>query len=497
MGSNDKKNKLKAGLGEFSFKLRKQRLKYGTVATILTICVVAAVILLNVLVGFLTDRFGLTFDMTSEQRFSLTDETKGILKDLDEDVNVYIFMTEENFRTQTYGNEMAEILHNFEVSSNYKVKVEYIDPLRNPGMVAQFQSETTIASGTMVVKRGDLFRAISLSDLYYYYDSNQDTIVGVSIERKLAINILYTASDDRPLAGLLWGHGEENWSTTLASQLSDANYDVVLLNLQTDEIPDEVDLLVMCAPTTDYTETEIEKLEGYLASYKNFVYCANTDAGELTNLELYFREWGVAFDNSVICDSRYRVYGNYAAIITVPGSSADDAIITGIDITNFVVMPNAKPLSLLWTEKGTMTSQELLQSSTTSYAKSLSGGAITSYEKADGDVAGTFSTAILVTDSHIVSNVTVNTNCLFLSSPQVFNTTLINTESYGNMRFTTNVFSDFGASSKTVTMRSKKYTDPELNVIGNSLTVMLVLLCAIPVAIILFGIIVWRRRKNR
>ena len=65
------------------------------------------------------------------------------------------------------------------------------------------------------------------------------------------------------------------------------------------------------------------------------------------------------------------------------------------------------------------------------------------------------------------------------------------------MRFLTNVMDEFNDSGVTVEVKSKKFTDPELEVIGSQLTVVLILLCVIPAAIIIFGIVVWYRRKNR
>lgn len=486
-----------AKLHRFNFNLRKQRLKYGTLATVMSLLIVTAIILVNVLVGFATDKYGLKFDMTSEKRFELSDETIDVLKNLDESVNLYVFMTEDNFRAQTYGNEMAEILDRYQVYSDGKVQVHYVDPVRNPGFVKKYEDIVKISNGSIVVEKGEKHRAFSLSDLYYWYDSSQSSAVGVSIERKLTTAIVYMNIENPPKAVVLTGHSEIG-ASTIANQLYEANYTVSTLSLLEGgaEIPDDVSLVVLSCPTTDYTEEEILKLEKYLNSYRSFIYVTGADAPKLTNLELLFREWGVEFEDALVCDADYR-YSDYTNVYAWT-SSTDAPLTAGFAASKYVVAPRSKVMRQLWTESGLMTSTDLLQTSPKSYAKIKSDSeTISSFERADGDLSGSFSTAIYVTRSQIINNETKSTNILFLSSPYLFSSDLVNSDSFGNMRFLTNVMDEFNDSGVTVEVKSKKFTDPELEVIGGQLTVVLILLCVIPAAIIIFGIVVWYRRKNR
>ena len=487
---------LRARMHQFNFKLRKQRLKYGTLATVMSLLIVTAIILANVLVGFATDKYGLKFDMTSDKRFELSDETIDILQDLDEKVMFHIFMTEEDFRALTYGNEMAEIMYRYEVYSDGNVEVNFVDPVRNPSFVTKYSDLVEISSGSVVVEKGEKYRAFALSDLYYWYDSTQTTAVGVSIERKLTTALLYMNIEDPPTAAVLYGHEEINTSM-IATLLYEANFNVQTLNLMTDEIPDDVSLLVMCCPTTDYTEDEILKLEKYFASFRDFIYITGADAPALTNLELLFREWGVTFEDAIVCDSQYRIYSDYTNVATVAATS-DSNLTSGFSSTKYVIAPYSKPMRLLWTQSGLMTATEILQTSPVSYAKLKNASeTIQSYEKEEGDLDGTFSAAIHVEYSQIVNNVTQTSNLLFLSSPYMFTADLINSDSYGNMRFMTNIMNEFNDTSVSVEIQNKRFTDPELEVIGNQLTVVLVLLCVIPAVIILMGIFVWYWRKNR
>jgi ABC-2 type transport system permease protein len=481
----------------YNFKLRKQKYKFGTVVTVFTIAIITCVVLVNVLIGLITDRYGIKFDMTSDRRFAITSDTKNVLKDLDERVDIDVYMTESDFRELTYGNEMAEILNRYKVYGGDNINITYVDPLKNPTYADKYNSPVTISEGTVVVSKGEDFKAIPQSDLYYWYDANKDNAVGTSIERVLTTTILNLGlpAADKPTAAILYGHGELALEE-LGNQLADASYNVLYVNLQTGEIPDGVSLLVLNCPSTDYTEAEVEKIEAYLNEYKNMIFFYGAEVPKLANLEQYFKEWGVTYEYSMVCDSSYRVLGNYTNIVSVPTNTAD-RLVEGLNTNNYVVMPSSREMHPTSVKSSLITVTDLLNTSSVAYSKSLAGGPVASYEKEDGDTTGPFSTAILSSKYTIINNDYYYANVLFISSPYLYNQNLLSTESYGNQRFFTNILAKFNPSNKTVSISSKKYVDPELNIVGNELSVTLVLLCIVPAAALVAGLVVWRRRKNR
>ena len=486
----------------FDFSLRKQRWKYGTVATVFTVIVIAAVILLNVVVGLLTDYYGINFDMTSEKRMTISDETVELLKGLEKEISINVIMTETEFREQTYGNEMAEIMARYEVNAPDKIKVNYVDPLRNPTFTQAYEAQVSLAKGDVVVKdETDPDKAVFIKneDLYYWYDNNHDQISGVYVERRItnAIMSLTTENEEFPLAVILYGHGEYN-TDRYGELLRESNYRVAYVNLLVNDLPEETSLVILSAPSTDYSEDEIDKLEKYFTTYNNFIFLHSSAITRLENLELLFREFGVAFEEAVVCDARYRVNNNFASVLVSPPADETSQLVNKLDANHFVAAPYARVMRQLWKEEGTMTNTILLNSSAYSYGKKVEPGVpLDSYEAAEGDLMGNFPAAIVVTREGIVDKVTVRRNMLFLSSAYVFDESLVNTESYGNMQLFTNVFSNFNKSSTTVSVLAKKYTDPELVVTGNTRSAVLVLLVVIPLAVLAMGVVVWQRRKNR
>ena len=97
----------------------KRKLKYGTVAAVITALFTAAVILLNILASQMTDRFGLKIDTTREQFYEISQDTKNYLGSLTEKVDVSVMLSEEVFES---GNKYYKIVK--EIIDKYYTKEE-------------------------------------------------------------------------------------------------------------------------------------------------------------------------------------------------------------------------------------------------------------------------------------------------------------------------------------------------------------------------------------
>ena len=69
------------------------------------------------------------FDLTEEQRYSIKDQTRDILKNLDDDVYVEVFLTGDlNAEFGRFQKAIAETLEEFRIYSSNKVKYKFTDP---------------------------------------------------------------------------------------------------------------------------------------------------------------------------------------------------------------------------------------------------------------------------------------------------------------------------------------------------------------------------------
>ncbi len=73
-------------------------------------------------------------DLTAEQRFSLSDSTKTILRELDDIVYVQCYLEGDNFPAgiKRLRNETREMLNEFRAYGGTNFEYEFIDPFGDP-----------------------------------------------------------------------------------------------------------------------------------------------------------------------------------------------------------------------------------------------------------------------------------------------------------------------------------------------------------------------------
>ena len=98
-------------------------------------------IALIVLVNWFVNNHDHRWDMTPNKKYSLSDQTRKILKELNRDVTIYAFDRERNF------GERRDVLGMYASASN-RLKVKYVDPDRQPALAKEYAVRTY---GTVVV----------------------------------------------------------------------------------------------------------------------------------------------------------------------------------------------------------------------------------------------------------------------------------------------------------------------------------------------------------
>lgn len=113
-------------------------------ATAFSCIFVAVVILFNVMFGLLVERFpALSFDLTSEQVNTLSEDAKEVAANVKEDVTIYIIGSEEDIMGDvpysSYGlkySQVGYLAEKFAAENSY-ISVQYIDPDANPRLYQQ------------------------------------------------------------------------------------------------------------------------------------------------------------------------------------------------------------------------------------------------------------------------------------------------------------------------------------------------------------------------
>ena len=130
---------LDAELAAEEEEIKSRKFKYGTLATVFTVIFIIAIVLVNVLLGYMTDRFVWEFDMTKEHLFEISEDTKEVIDDMTRNVTITVLADETVFKdSQELLSNIYEILQRYEALGAGKIKVRYINPNMNPKIFEQY-----------------------------------------------------------------------------------------------------------------------------------------------------------------------------------------------------------------------------------------------------------------------------------------------------------------------------------------------------------------------
>ena len=179
-----KNNKNKPGL------INARTMRYGSYAFIVTVIAVALLVGLNAILGVDRIRTALRMDITANKLFSVGEQTTKVLKDLKKDVEFIVLLDEKDFSSSM----LKEIFKQYELKSNNKVKLRFVDLDKDPQFVKREldpDSITGIAKGDMVVKCGKKVRLINNSELQ---DTQYDQQTGQTYSNGLLIEQTFTGA---------------------------------------------------------------------------------------------------------------------------------------------------------------------------------------------------------------------------------------------------------------------------------------------------------------
>jgi ABC-type uncharacterized transport system involved in gliding motility auxiliary subunit len=248
--------------------VHKQRI----VATSTGVAGVVLAVVLAVMVNWLGFRHYSREDMTFSKIYTLSEKSVNVLKGLDADVKVVVFMTPQ---TPLY-NQVKELLTRYAAASKH-ISVEYIDPDRDPLRTQQLAKQFGVsAANTVVFTSGDRHKYVTSDQLAEYDYSGMQMGQGPKLkafkgEEQFTAAVLGVANPKQPKLYFTTGHGEhgpdsaaEDGMNTFAEALKRDNLQVSTVNLLSGKVPDDCDVLVIAGPTAPFAENEKTAIEQYL-----------------------------------------------------------------------------------------------------------------------------------------------------------------------------------------------------------------------------------------
>ncbi len=339
----------------------------------------------NVLLNYVPERYT-SFDVTSNDLYTLTEETKEFIQGLQSDVTIYVLAGE------TGKNEDLDktLMRMAELSGH--VSVEYVDPMVNPKFYYNY-TDTEPTGNSLIVVCGDRSTVVDYNNIYTYemnYNTYNYETTGYDGEGQLVSAITYVTTEDMPKFYLVTGHGELAFEESFLSAIKKENVAYEELALYAaDEIPEDAQGIIINAPTSDFSADDADKVIAYLEKGGNALLVPTVVDVEMTNFERILAYYGVSVVDGVIVEGdRNHYYQNpYYLFPVIESDSVTQQVIEGA-----IFSPFSRGLSYDDMADGIYYTP-LLTTTESSFSKNGAAGG-EDFSRQEGDIDGPFAVSL-------------------------------------------------------------------------------------------------------
>ena len=373
--------------------ISKKHIKNGSYTMVMSVIFIAVVIVINMIVSTIPSKYS-EIDISSQKLYSIGDETKKMLKDLEKDVTIY-----QIAQSGSEDENIANLLKKYEDESKH-IKVEQKDPVVNPKFVSQYTSDD-LSANSLIVVCGDRNKVIDYNNIYetsidYQTYSSQTT--GFDGEGQITSAIGYVTSENLPVLYTVEGHGEKDMDSSIKEDIEKANMDIKSLNLLTEgSVPDDADCLFIDSPSTDFSSDEKDAIIEYLEDGGKAMIFSDYTTEDMPNFDAILENYGVQRVDGVVFEGDNQHYAMQMPYYLVPTINSTDASSETASAGYYVLAPYAQGIKQLDDVRDTVKIESILTTSDQAYSKTdLNSNTI---EKEDGDVEGPFDLGVSITES--------------------------------------------------------------------------------------------------
>ena len=309
---------------KFIQAFKKRWLIDGTKTFLLIAIIIGMFISINI---FMQKKEFTPIDFSQDKINTLTKESKEKVKNIDKEINIYFVGYDDDNTNLGLAKQYKK--------ANEKINVESVDINNRPDLVQKYGIDKD--SSGIIVECGDKSKVLSENDLVKYDTASYETI---SIaEEKITSSIMSVVSDKIPKIYFLDGYSNDftlqKSMNYLRVFLGNEVSEVENLNiLTTGKIPDDCDTLVITTPSKDFDSIAADAIINYINSGKNILWfnAAQTQKMDLINVNRVLSLYAInPFDIGVI-----RETNNSNMLSDSEGNSMPDDIIPKTEYTDIL-----------------------------------------------------------------------------------------------------------------------------------------------------------------
>lgn len=533
----DKKKDKKEKKTKDGKKFNAKKLKHGTMVTVFTCVFVALLVLVNVVTTMLFDRYPITIDLTTNKIYSVSNDTEDYVKKVNVDVQVTIFADENTYTNySSYNKQAVELLKNY-CKLNHHITYRFVDIDSHPEIVKEYTD--TISQFDMIFetktkvdgKEISRTRKLGMLDLLTFTDEFEqklsqsgysiDTLAqqaggdlsflsyyGSYVESSNAeqafTSALMTVTDPNPVyVSILTGRSELTQLTYFQTLLTANGYNVNTVDITSEDIPADTDVVVIPAPKTDYLEEDIKKVSDFLNNDgnlgKQLLYIASYGQEDTPNLDEFLSEYGLSVGKGVICESDSGKYYN-SPCVTVASDVSDNFTQDVSTDKPAILSALCRPVNTLFDEQDMVSTDAYLKSSDSAYTANVDISQTTGQVNiGDALVKGQQNYMAVGSKAKFTDdNKTLYSNVIAVGSEGMLSDTYLQYSQYQNSEYFISVINGLTGKTAGITITPKTITGNVFDITQQQKTVLKWTFClGVPVVVLIVGIVIWARRKNK
>ena len=446
--------------------------RFGATASLYTIVVIAALVLMN----WLGNRYNKTYDTTSNKRFTLSQETQKLVKGLKQDATI-------TYIDKASGFAQAKGMLDRYANLSPKIHVQYIDYQKQPTVARAYGLRFPGTAYVELGPRREEAKAVT-----------EEGITGAFLKDLKGVRrvCFVSGSQEHALDGT-----DSNGLSQFKTMVGRDNYQAQSVTLlDKTAVPSDCNVLMIVGPGSDYTANEVTAIKNYVENGGRAMFLLDPplDFGrehiaDNTGLMNLLASWGVTADKDLVLEQNPmgQLFG-FGPEIPLVSNYESHPIVSDLK-SGFTGFPVARSLQIKNTDK--VTNQKLF--STTDHAIATSKLTTNEVNPADPSnkkgpfvlgIAGSYNTGKPNNPGRFVA----------IGSSGFLDNGMIGFQS--NRDLALNSVNWLSSDEDLISIRPKETEDRRLNATQHQMNVFAYTdLIAIPLLIIIGGIAIFLKRR--